>query len=409
MAGLAVLGRILDGTGSEPLAGVVLIDGGIISHVGPRETPPPPGYRVIDAGDRTVMPGLIDAHVHLIGTRSLNLAQWAHDPVAVRAARVVADCASLINAGFTTVRDAGGMGHLIKRVILEGEIRGPRILSAALSLSQTGGHGDLRTLPLEQSRQLGFLSRICDGEDDCRKAAREQLREGADFLKVMATGGVLGSAADTPKHAEFSTGELLAIVEEAERVGTHVAAHAHAAAGVNTALKAGIRTIEHGTLMDDESIELFLMKGAFLVPTLSILHRMLLPEFAASTPAWAVVKARQILDTHHANIMKAKKAGVRVIVGTDFAGGPQVPHGSNALELELLVGLGFSPLEAIQAATRVAADAIQLGDRLGTLEPGKYADLIVVDGDPLVDVTCLQEASNIKLVLKNGEVEKSLL
>jgi len=407
MTKIAIRGRIIDGTGKEPFHGVLFIEGGRIQQVETDDIPIPGDVKIIDAGEGTILPGLIDAHIHFIGSRTLDTARWLIEPVALRAIRTVVDCEKLLAAGFTTVRDVGGLGVYLKRAIAEGEIRGPRILSANKILSQTGGHGDIHYLPLDFVREYGF-AKICDGADQCRQAAREQFREGADFIKICSTGGVM-SEKDKPQSSQFTMEELKAIVEEAQRVGSYVASHAQGAKGVNDALRAGVKTIEHGIYLGDESIELMLQNDAALVTTLAIVKRICTHGEKFNVPAWGLKKAREAYETHKKAIWKAKKAGVKVAVGTDFCSGELLPFGKNAEELELLVDLGFTPMEAIVAGTKTAAEAIQMGDELGTLEAGKIADVIIVQGDPLADISCLQGEENVKFVMKEGCVEKNNL
>lgn len=407
MGTLVVSGRIIDGTGKDPFDGTIIISDDKIEQIGPKETVEvPPGAEVIDAGGRTILPGLIDSHLHLMGVRSMNPMVWAIEPIALKAARAVRDCSALLDAGFTSVRDVGGLGVYLKRAIGEGEVRGPRILSANRVLSQTGGHGDTHFLPLEFVEKYGF-GRICDGADDCRKAAREQFREGADFIKICSTGGVL-SEKDVPGSPQFTIEEIAAIVEEARRVGSFVASHAQGTEGINNALKAGVKTIEHGFHINDESIELMLKNDAIMVPTLAIAHRIVTVGEKFGVPEYGIKKAREAHKAHRDSVVKAKEAGVKVAIGTDFVGGPMLPFGENAVEFELFVELGFTPMEAIVAGTKLGAEALQMGEKLGTLEAGKLADLIIVDGDPLANISCLKDANNIKVVIKDGKIEKRI-
>ncbi|MGB9867603.1 MAG: amidohydrolase family protein [Bacillota bacterium] len=408
MGKLFVKGRVIDGTGRPPFQGTVVIDDDKIEQVAPDGAVQIPcDATVIDAGSGTILPGLIDAHLHLMGVRSMNPLMWVVEPLPVRVARAVRDCADLLNAGFTSVRDAGGLGVYLKRVIGEGEIPGPRIVSPNKVLSQTGGHGDVHFLPMDFVQQHGF-SRICDGVDECRKAAREQFREGADYIKICTTGGVM-SEKDKPGSSQFTVEEVAAIVEEARRVGAFVASHAQGTEGINTALRAGVKTIEHGFYINEESIELMLKNDCIMVPTLAIAHRIVTVGEKFGVPEYGIRKAREAHKAHREAVQRAKAAGVKVAMGTDFTGGPMLPFGENAMELELFVELGFTPMEAIVSATKIGAQAIGMGDKLGTLEAGKLADLIVVNGDPLADISCLKNPNNVRVVVKGGKVQKHLL
>lgn len=407
MSKLAVIGRIIDGTGKAPFEGVVLIDGEKIEKIGlAKEIIIPPKTKIIKVNDGTILPGLIDCHVHLMGERTLDFMKSAFEPLELKSVRAATDCAKLLDAGFTSVRDVGGLGIYLKRAIEEGEIKGPRILSAFKILSQTAGHGDMHSLPLDVAVRVGF-SRLCDGADDCRKAAREQFREGADFIKICTTGGVL-SERDLPTSAQFSMDEIRAIVEEADRVGTFVAAHAEGTQGIKNAIKAGVKTIEHGDFIDDEGIDLMLKHENILIPTFSIGERIISQGEKYKVPTWGIKKMKQLWEVQSKNFKKAKDAGVKIATGTDFGGGPLTPFGENAQELELLVKEGFTPMEAIVAATKTASEALNMKDKVGTLEEGKFADLIVVNSDPLSDISVLRKTENIKVVVKGGVIEKHL-
>ena len=296
----------------------------------------------------------------------------------------------------------------MKRVVEEGEIKGPRILAAGKLLSQTGGHGDFHSLPLDWAKE-GDFTKLCDGVSECIKAVREQFREGADFIKICTTGGVM-SQGDLPTSSQFNLDEIKAMVEEAKSVGSYVAAHAEGTQGIKNALIAGVRTIEHGDLIDDEGIDMIAEKGAFLIPTLSIKEQISSKGEKYGVPEWGIKKLKMLQELHGDYIKKAKAKGVKIAVGTDFSSKPLFPLGENAMELELLVKQeGFTPLEAIVAATKTSAEAIMMDDKIGTIEVGKLADVIVVEGNPVEDITVLRKAENIKVVIKNGKIEKNIL
>lgn len=404
---IAFVGRIIDGTGKAPFDGTILIDGEKIEKVGlAEEVTIPPKTKIVKVNSGTILPGLIDCHVHLMGERTLDFMKSAFEPLELKSVRAAMDCSKLLNAGYTSVRDVGGLGIYLKRAIEEGEIKGPRIMSAFKILSQTGGHGDIHSLPLDIAKRTGF-SRLCDGADDCRKAAREQFREGADFIKICTTGGVL-SERDLPTSAQFTLDEIRAIVEEAQRVGSFVAAHAEGTEGIKNAIKAGVKTIEHGDFIDDEGIDMMLKNDNILIPTFSIGERIISEGEKYKVPEWGIRKMRQLWEVQSKNFKKAKEAGVKIAAGTDFGGGPLTPLGENSQELEILVREGLTSMEAIIAATKTASEALNMKDKIGTLETGKFADLIIVDGDPLSDISILRKAENIKVVVKGGKVEKHL-
>lgn len=409
---LIITGRIIDGTGKEPISdGVVVIDGNKIEQVGSKKNIQiPKDAKVIDAGGGTILPGLIDAHLHLVGMKDdKSVGLGIFEPDMSKAIRAAASLPLLLNAGFTAVRDAGGIGLYLKRAIEEGTIKhAPRIRSANKVLSQTGGHGDVHALPLDFVRAHGF-GRLCDGADECRLAAREQFREGADFIKICSTGGVL-SERDLPTSSQFTFEEISAIVEEARRVGSYVASHAQGTTGIKDALKAGVRTIEHGIYLDEETIDLLLKNNAYVIPTLSIVNRICTSGKENGVPEWGIRKAKIVQEAHIESMKLARKAGVKIATGTDFCSTPLLPFGENALELELFVNaVGFSPMEAIVAGTKISAEALQMSDTIGTLEKGKLADLIVVNGDPIVNISCLRNVDNIKVVIKDGVIEKNIL
>jgi len=407
-----ITGRIIDGTGKEPISdGVIVINGNKIEQIDSKEKIQiPDDAKVIDVGEDTILPGLIDAHMHFMGVREGDLSlMYVIDPEPLKTARAVASCVTLLNAGITSVRDAGGIGAYLNRAIKEGVIKGPRITSSLKILSQTGGHGDIHFFPIDFVKSLFCFGRICDGEDECRKAAREQFREGADFIKICSTGGV-SSEKDLPGSSQFTIPEIRAIVEEAKRVGSYVASHAEGPEGVKNALKAGVRTIEHGNDIDEEGIELMLENNIILVPTFAIVERYSTLGSEHGLPDYAVRKAKEAKEVHIKTVKKAWKAGIKIAMGTDFTNVPILPFGENALELELLVNnIGLSPMEAIVAGTKTSAEAMQMGDKIGTLEKGKFADLIVVNGDPTVDISCLRNPENISFVMKDGIIEKNAI
>jgi len=397
--------NLIDGIARKPALGVdLLIEDDAIKDIGP-ELKTGDVAVSIDAAGKTVMPGLIDAHLHLMGIRGYNPILVYTDPPFLRATRGVADVRNLIEAGFTAVRCAGSnLSISLNRAIEEGTIPGPRIVASNLAISQTAGHGDLHMLPREWLAGPYFSSRIADGPDDCRKAAREQIREGAGVIKIMTTGGVL-SEKDSPAQPQFVDEEVAAIVEEAHRVGLKVMSHAQSPAGIQLALRNGVDTIEHAIYLDEKTIDLLLEKNAVVVPTFAIVDAIVKYGRVAGVREYAMRKAEESHKAHIESIRNAFDAGVKIAAGTDFPGSPGVAHGDNAVELEIFVEqLGLSPMDAIISATRIGAEALGMDDKIGTLSPGKKADLLIVDGDPTQDIKILQDKSAIKLVMRSGQI-----
>jgi imidazolonepropionase-like amidohydrolase len=291
-----------------------------------------------------------------------------------------------------------GLG--LRDAVTAGDIPGPRIFTSGRAISQTGGHGDSHSLPYEWVVDKGIgISTLADGADECRKTARQRIREGVDCLKIMTTGGVL-SERDAPDQSQFTNAEVSALVEEAHRVEIPVTSHAQGAAGVKRALENDVDTIEHGFHLDQEALELFAETGATFVPTLAIMYRILEHGADHGVPEHALQKARAASEAHIVSVRTAYEAGIPLATGTDFLGPELVPHGENALELELLVEqVGLSEQEAIEAATGVAAQTVAATD-VGTLRPESHADYVVAD-DPLSDITSLHEPL---AVYKAGEL-----
>jgi imidazolonepropionase-like amidohydrolase len=397
--------RLIDGVAAEPAEGVnLLIEDGAIAAIGPFVAPDG-ADETIDAAGKTVLPGMIDAHLHLMGIRAYDPVLASLEDPFLRAARGVADVRKLIEAGFTAVRCAGSnLGVSLNAAVEEGTIPGPRIVASHLAISQTAGHGDLHMLPPDWLTGPYAGSRIADGPDECRKAVREQIRAGAGVIKIMTTGGVL-SEKDSPRHPQFVDEEVAAMVEEAHRVGLKVMSHAQSEVGIQLALRNGVDTIEHAIYLDAETIDLLLEKDAVVVPTFAIVDAIVNFGRAAGLPEYAMKKAEESHQAHLESIRRAFEAGVKIALGTDFAGPAGVAHGDNAVELEILVKqVGMSPMEAIASGTRIAAEALGLEDEIGTLSAGKTADLLIVEGDPSKDVGILRQKAAIELVMKAGRV-----
>jgi imidazolonepropionase-like amidohydrolase len=403
---------LIPGAG-EPLrdACLVLRDG-CIAWVGPRAAAPATGegtpvYRV-----PVVLPGLWDCHTHLVGLRATSLDDVMRTPTAVAAARAVCDAALALDAGFTSVREVGGYGVYVARVIAEGTARGPTVYAAGDLISQTGGHADLHTYSVGCMGDLagrGGWLHTCDGEAECLRAVRLQLRRNAALVKICASGGVL-TAYDDPQHQQFTDHELRTIVDEAARAERIVAAHCHGKAGIMAALRAGVRTIEHGTYLDEEAADAMKEAGAILVTTRFVKVRMLEHGQRTGLPDYAYQKLLDTAYVHRDAIALAIRCGVTIAAGTDcLTTGPDtaLPWGLHGLELSLLVEAGMTPLAAIQAAT--AHGPLTLGPqapKAGRLEAGWDADVVAVSGDPLADITLLAHPENVTHVWKAGRLEK---
>ncbi|MBW3657593.1 MAG: amidohydrolase family protein [Actinobacteria bacterium] len=389
-----------------PDATVVLEDG-VIAYAGPRAGAPDTAGAATTVAP-TVMPGMWDCHGHFLGLRNADIAAITREPVAVRAARAARDAELALLAGFTSIREAGGLGVHLARAIDEGTIPGPTIYAPGAILSTSGGHGDLHDLPIDWvhdfSRRDGTL-RLADGVDECVKAVREQLRVNARVIKVCASGGVL-SEVDDPIHQQFTDEELRAIVEVAGMADRVVMAHCHGKPGIMAAIAAGCRSIEHGTFLDEEACDAMVETGTILVPTRFIIHVLVQVGREQGVSPAGMRKLEATADAHAAALTMAHERGVTIAMGTDiFMSGPHLPvgWGLNGRELALMVDLGLTPLEAIETAT--ANGPLTLGPQapdVGTLELGKIADVITVAGDPLRDIALLGDAGNVSGVWKAG-------
>lgn len=397
---------LIDGQSPSPTKGacVVVREAEILYAGDPKRAPfeENPDDDAVDLQGMTLMPGLIDVHSHLsLAGRPDYFQPMIMESATLAALRAVKKLRRFVDGGITTIRTMGDKGHIdiaLKQAVEEGEIPGPRILASGNCLTATGGHGDM----FPEHVRIQDLARIVDGADEARKGAREQLKRGADNIKLMATGGGMSPGPGTV--AQLTVAEMRAAVEEAEKWGKLTAAHAIGAEGIRNALKAGVRTIEHGSFLDEEGIELLLEKRAFLVPTLSA-FKTLKHGKKGGVPEHTIEKVMFFQTAHMENLKRAVEAGVQIIVGTD-AGTPFNHHGESAYELECLVATGLTEMEAIQAATKTAAEAMNL-PCLGTIAAGQRADFIVVDGDPLEDIRVLQDAEKILWVFKEGRVLKS--
>lgn len=404
-------GTLIDGTGKAPLAdAAVLVKDNLILDVGQGRNIRQPDTEVteIDAGGGYILPGMIDTHVHVM-LEGVNIARDMVTPFSMRFYNSVNYLKNTIDAGITSVRDAGGADAGVKQAVESGVIVGPRLQISISVLTITGGHGDgwMRS-GMEYDLFMpypGFPSCRVDGVEDCRRKVREVLRAGADVIKICSTGGVL-SPTDHPEFVQFSPEELEVIVREASyRRGVKVMSHAQGAEGVKNAIRAGIHSIEHGIYLDDEAIELMLKHGTILVPTLLAPIAVLEAGEKGGMPEYGVRKAREVVEIHSESISRAHKAGVRIAMGTDAG---VMPHGTNLRELGLMVNVGMSPMETIVATTKKAAECLGWEDKVGTIETGKLADIILVKTNPIQDIRSLEKVDNISLVMKDGRIVKDI-
>lgn len=387
-------GRVVVGNGRVLERASVLVEGERIVKVAAKNFKPPQDCQRISLKERTLLPGFIDAHVHLCLDGSPDpMAAFLNTPLVISILKAANFARQTLMAGVTTIRDMGakdGIDLGLRQAICAGLVPGPRMLVSGQLICMTGGHG----------WQLG---REANGPAEVRKAAREQIKAGADIVKLMATGGVLTPAVE-PGSEQLTEAELRAGVEEAHKAGKKTATHAMGTKGILNALRAGIDSIEHGVYLDEEAVELMKKRGVPLIPTLAALCQIESKGLKAGIPAFAVEKTLKVKPFHLASIRLARKAGIAVAMGTD-AGTPFNLHGDNLQELKLLVQhSGFSSLEAIEAGTRVSARVLGLEKDLGTIEEGKLADLVALDGNPLDDIEILLQQPSARLVVQGGRI-----
>ncbi len=397
---------LLPGSGEPVTDGVVVLDGPVISYAGPAAQAPDTPAAAVHRTE-TVMPGMWDCHGHFLGVRKMDISQLPVEAVPLRAARCARDLRAALDAGITSVREVGGLGIYLARAVAEGVLEGPAVYAAGSILSTTGGHADLHSYPLAWVTDFGHHLfgdlRLADGEAECMRAAREQLRRNAKVIKVCASGGVM-SEVDDPIHQQFTVPELKAIVEVAGMAERVVAAHCHGKPGIMAALEAGVRTIEHGTYLDDEACDAMRETGTIAVPTRTIVEDIL--ANISAVPDYAAAKLTALAQTHADAVARAIERGVTIAAGTDIGiTGPDRPNawGSNGAEVVHLVKLGMTPLQAIEAAT--ATGPLTLGPQApksGRLEAGFDADVITVGADPLADISVLAVPAHITGVWRAG-------
>ncbi|MEM1527239.1 MAG: amidohydrolase family protein [Sulfolobales archaeon] len=394
--------RLFDGKGNFLSKPAVVVEGKRIVDITTRgSVDVGEQSKVIELKGVTLLPGLVDAHVHFTGLRTYNPAEIAVVPQDLRVLRAAQDAQKALLSGFTTLRDCGGTIALsLRRAIAEGTVPGPRILASGRPICQTGGHCDTHYMPLEDVIKRGSAL-LCDGPWECRKAARIALRDGADFIKVMTSGGV-GSEKDDPRHPQMSVEEVKAVAEEAHRVGKKVASHAQGAEGVKIAILGGVDTIEHGYFLDEESIELMKERGVCYVPTLCLVevYRKTLENPPPGIPEWRLKKQEECIEYMPQSFRAAYRAGVKIATGTDYYGPPLRAFGSHADEPIVMVKYGMNPVDALTASTKNAAECLGLSN-VGVVDKGMVADLVGVLGDPETDIETLR---NVVFVMKEGFV-----
>jgi imidazolonepropionase-like amidohydrolase len=401
-------GRLFDGTGDAVRADQrIVVRGERIEAVGPAsDVKVPDGARVIDLKGSTVLPGLIDCHVHL-GSRAdsfEDILKFRRTPFQSAFAAVV-NARTTLEAGFTTVRDLGSRPFIavdLRESIAEGFLVGPRVVASGPAISMTGGHGDLNRY--SPTVRVGLYPeerdfQVADGPDQVRQTVRAQVKHGVDVIKINASGGVM-SKGDPPGSPQYTIEELKAAVEEAHALGRKVAAHAHGAIGIKNAVRAGVDSIEHGSLIDDEGIALMIERKTWLVADIYNDDYLVGEAEKTKLSAESIAKEKEVGRLQRENFQKAAKAGVRVAFGTDAG---VYPHGDNARQFAYMVRFGLTPAQAIRAATSDAAELLGRGEDVGRLAPGLFADLIAVPGDPLADVKALER---VPFVMKGGRVVK---
>jgi len=401
---------LIDCTGADPVEGAaVVVEDDRIKDVLPagKVGPLPGPVTTLDLRGATLMPGLTDAHVHILAVEGNITDQHRFLPPSLLAAKALRRAEECLLQGFTTVRDAGGADYGFREAINEGLSPGPRMLVSGNYLSQTGGHGDKRRRaewnpPIDCC--IGMIGSIADGEAEVRKAAREQIRRDVDQIKIMASGGAM-SPSDELDTTQYTVAEMRAAVEEAQAVGKYVLAHAYSDAAVRNAIAAGVRSIEHGNLIREAAATAIKDAGAFLVPTMITYEAIYREGKRYGIGDHQIQKIDLARQQSVQGLTYAYKAGCKIGSGSDLLGDMMVQR---AVEFELK-GQVMKPMEVLLSATKVNAELFRMADKIGTVEPGKYADLIVVAGNPLRNLRVFQVQDNLKLIMKGGRVYKQAL
>jgi imidazolonepropionase-like amidohydrolase len=403
-------GTLINGNGGAPINNAaVLIGNKRIIDAGPEASIKIPEGKLntVNAMGGFILPGFIDTHVHIM-TEGFGREETLYNPLSMYFYNAIEHLHRTINAGVTSVRDAGLADAGVKIAVDKGLITGPRLQISVTPLSITGGHFDfwLNSGFDVRPKYPGYPDGIADGPEEVRKRVREIMRAGAEFVKVMVTGGVI-SANDRPEYPQFTCEELKVIVEEASYRNLKVSAHAHGTQGIKNAVKVGINSIEHGTCLDDEVIGLMLSNGTFLVPTFLAMkiNKELADDETSDLPDWSRDDAIRMEYVHQNNMKRAYNAGVNIVMGTDSG---VVPHGRNLEELGFMCDMGMKPMEAIVAGTKKAAECLGWEQDVGTVEKGKFADIVISKKDPLSHIKSLGDPNNILMVIKDGKILKDI-
>ena len=384
---------------------VIFVEGDRITSVEPAATAKLDGCEVIDLTGKFVTPGLIDCHMHIgMNGAGSSLGTKPYTSLGDATMEGLTNVYSDLMAGFTSVRTCGDMGYsdvAIRNAINRGDFAGPRMMVAGSNLSSTGGHSDTHYNPYlhEVEVHSGVAG---DGPTEMVKLVRTNIKHGVDFIKFMATGGVM-SLGTTVGAQQMSYEEMKAICDTAKMYGMITATHAHGTSGIKDAIRAGVTSVEHGMMIDEEGIQLMKEHGTTLVPTIIAAERIIVKGKEAGTPDWAIAKAKQVYDRAHWGFTRCMEEGIPIAFGTD-SGTPYNFHGKQAYEFELMVGWGMTPLQALTAATKTASELLRKQDEVGSIEAGKYADVVAFDGDPTEDIKVM---TNCTFVMKGGEVYKA--
>ena len=397
-----LLGRIIDSVQDEAIEnGAVIVEDERIVYAGPREGALiPQDAEVFTCEGATIMAGFIDAHAHLTGAESVHRSGDTPYDLLLTAVR---DLSDLVDAGVTGVRDMSAFGRALRDAVSKGNIKGPRIMVGGRVLSMSSGHCDFDvTKPVARCNEEDLTGYMMDGPEDCYKGVRRQFREGAEFIKICATGGV-SSAVDDVNDQEFSEEELKVIIGEAKRHNTYVTAHCTGTAGTKAALKAGIGCVEHGVMLDEECCRIMKERNIPLVTTLSVALGL---ADMKDLPEHMMRKARGVREAAMRSFRLAHEYGITVALGTDYSNSPNTPYSEIGREFYSLTRCGYTPMEAIKAGTVNGAKLMRRDHEIGTVEAGKLADLVLVEGNPLEDIRVLARADNVRMVMIGGKIQK---